>query len=369
MIKKVCFIASFGNFNNLPLGGGQTSSRRLLATLKSMNYDVTPIHRHPPSSNNKIIRNLQFAFLSIVDPIYFFLRLLFCSRRDAIVIYQGYLGKVLLPLEYITSFVIHCLRYKNIFYLKGGGTKEMYEQCNCFEKFYERRLLENYSLIMCEGLENIIFVNSIVKTKTEYLPNFTEDGFAPSTIPYKPNDRWNILYFGRVGPTKNVLLGLNVFDRLCQQFDNIYYTIVGGGPDDYCQQVEARIAESPNREKIKRIGRSSHDELKQMMADQHFFLFPSTEPREGHSNALNEAMSFGLVPIVSKNNFLPSIVDNDRLVVQELTTEAFVSVIFEVINSGDYNMLSQTMFERVQQNFTQAVVEKKLKDIIEKGFS
>lgn len=366
---KIYFIASFGNFNKLPLGGGQTSSRRLLATLKSMNYDVTPIHRHPPSSNNKIIRNLQFAFLSIVDPIYFFLRLLFCSRRDAIVIYQGYLGKVLLPLEYITSFVIHCLRYKNIFYLKGGGTKEMYEQCNCFEKFYERRLLENYSLIMCEGLENIIFVNSIVKTKTEYLPNFTEDGFAPSTIPYKPNDRWNILYFGRVGPTKNVLLGLNVFDRLCQQFDNIYYTIVGGGPENYCKQVERRIELSPNRDRIKRIGRLSHDELKRIMVNQHFFLFPSAEPREGHSNALNEAMSFGLVPIVSRNNFLPSIVGNNKLVANNLKVEAFTSIISNVIESDNYKVLSKIMFERIQKNFTQTIIEKKLKDIIEETFS
>ena len=209
------------------------------------------------------------------------------------------------------------------------------------------------------------FVERISHSRIFYLPNYTEQDFAPMVLPQKPCNRWNILYFGRIAPTKNVLLGIDVFDSLCQHFNNVYYTIVGGGPEDYCNAVEYRISQSPNREKIKRIGRSSHDELKKMLFDQHFFLFPSTEPREGHSNALNEAMSYGLVPIVSKNNFLPSIVGCDNLVAKEMTVEAFVSVFVEIIKSGDYKALSQSMYNRVRQNFTQEVVEKRISDIMD----
>ena len=367
--KKIYFIASFGDFKKLPLGGGQTAARRLLMTLRNIGYKVEVIKRHPPTANSKLCRAIQFGFWLCVDPVLFFFRIAFRSRKDAITLYMGYLGNVLVPLELSLSFIPRVLGFKNVMYLAGGGTEKLYKRSGSFVQRLERITLNNFDLVMTEGIENMDFVKRISSASTFYLPNFVEEGFTPSTYPIKPNDRWNIMYFGRVDTVKNVLLGIDVFNYLCNKYENVSYTIVGGGPEGYCKQVEEKIASSPYKDKIVRKGRSSHEDLKVMMMEQHFYLFPSNEPREGHSNSLNEAMGFGLVPVASNNNFLPSIVGNSRLIANEMSVEAFASIIENVIISGDFELLSQEMYERVRNNFTQGIVEKNIKGKIDNLFS
>ena len=364
-MKKIIFIASFGNFSKLPLGGGQTAARRLLSALKDMGYQVDAIKRHPATAQKKYLRALQFGFWMCIDPIFLFLKLAFRSRKDTITLYMGYMGSILVPLEFMMSCVTRFLKYKNVMYLAGGGTEKTYNQSNKLSQYFQRKILNNYKLVMTEGLENIDFVKRHSNTATFHLPNFTEDGFAPISYPTKPTDKWNIIYFGRISVSKNILMGIEVFNKLCLKYDNIYYTIVGGGKKSYCDLVEKKIQESPYNNKISRQGRLSHEMLKQLMADQHFFLFPSNEPREGHSNALNEAMSYGLVPIVSNNNFLPSIVGNNRLVANQMDVDTFANIIINIIENKDFDSLSYQMYERVKQNFTQEIVAKRINHIID----
>lgn len=364
-MKNIFFIASYGDFNKLPLGGGQTAARRLLATLRRLGYNVTAIHRHPPTAKIRFVRGLQFLFWMLFDITFVFCKLLFKSRKGSMTLYMGYMGNTLVPLEWSMSCITRLLGYTNAMYLAGGGTTNMYSRSGAVLKMFERGIVNNYKLVMTEGFENMAFVRTISSTKTAYLPNFTEEGFAPQIYPQKTNDRWNFMYFGRICKEKNILLIIDVFNRICNHYCESYLTIIGGGPDDYCKMVDEKIQKSTNKEKITRIGRLNHDYLKQMLVGQHFYLFPSCEPREGHSNAMNEAMSYGLVPIVSDNNFLPSIVGNEKLVVHEMETVSYVKVILAIIESGQFEMLSREMFERVQNNFTQDVVEKKLKKIID----
>lgn len=363
-IEKIYLIASFGDFDKLPLGGGQTSSRRLLHTLNNVGFMAYPIHRHPPTSSNKLIRPIQFFFWALIDPVLYLFRLFNKSRKNRIVICIGYMGHALVPLEFITSVITKCLRYTNVMYLKGGGTEKLYKKSNMFQQYLMRWTLNNYKLIMVEGYENIRFIKSISNTEVFYMPNYTENGFAPSECPNKPKDRWNLFYFGRINKTKNIPLCIDTFNLLCEKYDNVYLTIVGGGPNHYCALIEQKVSESPYRERINRIGRSSHEELKKMLIEQHFLLFPSNEPREGHSNALNEAMSFGLVPIVSSNNFLPSIVGDSLFVVDEFSADKYCAKIDNFISSGQYELLSEKMYKRVQDNFVQHVVEQRLKEVI-----
>lgn len=79
-------------------------------------------------------------------------------------------------------------------------------------------------------------------------------------------------------------------------------------------------------------------------------------------------MGFGLVPVASNNNFLLSIVGKSRLIANEMSVEAFASIIENVIISGDFELLSQEMYERVRNNFTLGVVEKNIKGKIDNLF-
>lgn len=44
---------------------------------------------------------------------------------------------------------------------------------------------------------------------------------------------------------------------------------------------------------------------------------------EGHSNSLTEAMTFGVVPVVSTAGFNASIVSNEELVVSDINPERY----------------------------------------------
>lgn len=144
-------------------------------------------------------------------------------------------------------------------------------------------------------------------------------------------------------------------------------SIIGTSAGEYTQRVASRIEQSPYKNRIVRKEKQSHERLKDILKNQHLFLFPSVEKREGHSNALNEAMAWGVVPVVSNNNFLSSIVGDNSLVVSELVVDSYVSVIMRLIqNPLLLKQKSQWVYERVKANFTQSMVEGNLQKEIEK---
>ena len=318
MIKKIHVFASFGNWHKTAGGGGQTSARRLVKLLEEIGYVVQTINR--TMSPYKVL-----GF--IVDPFRFLFHLLLKRRECAIVIVIGYASK-LIPYYFLFVHIGHLLGYKTFFYVKGGFTESKYLSFprwlqNCFKKG-----LEDTTIALYEGEEGANLSTIIQpETKAVWLPNFVENSFAVIPFPVKTKNRFNLLYFGRIHPNKNVILIVDIFDMLCKSFPNIDLTIVGSGETKYEKELNKRIEISSQNEHIYRIPRIAHDKLRDILVNHHIFIFPSIENQEGHSNSLNEAMSFGLVPVVSNNNFLPSIVGNRRLVANDLDAISFVNII------------------------------------------
>lgn len=364
--KRIFFFASFGDFKLPPSGGGQNAARRLLNTLKKLGYDVPLYSRHRPDDLTPIKNRLIFLLAFIVDPIVYFFKLLCHRHNTRASLYMCYCGSMM-PFDLLAILDSKVLGYKTIIYLAGGGAKKLYEAGSKFYRFLFRIGMRLCDLVMLEGEENIGLIKEVSKTNTFYLPNYTEDGFAPSTLPEKPKDTWNIIYFGRICKEKNVDLTLDVFESLCKQYNNMHLTIVGSKDGEYAERIDNRISISKFKSKITRLTFLPHEQLKTILSDQHFYLFPSNEPREGHSNALNEAMSFGIVPVVSSNNFLPDIVKNPKLVSSDFDSNSYVNIISSIIDNGIYSSLSKEMFDRVQNNFTQSVVEKNLEDELTKA--
>ena len=76
-------------------------------------------------------------------------------------------------------------------------------------------------------------------------------------------------------------------------------------------------------------------------------------------------MSWGLVPVVSDNNFLPSIVGDESLVAHGFETNQYVSIISSLLRDRELlELKSRQVYERVKNNFTQAVVEERLRNEI-----
>lgn len=359
-MKTIYFFASFGNLKKLPGGGGQTAARRLLEVLKQLGYDVHIFNRHRKYFENRLLDRISMATFALLDPVLYFFFLLFRKRKNAATLYMGYAGSIL-RFDYLITNVTNMLGFRNIMYLAGGKAKWSYEQGNEKYRMLFGKTMQMYDEVMSEGFENIALIKSVAPmTKTFYLPNYTENGFAPTEYPKRSLDNINFFYFGRIDAEKNVLLTIEVFNELCKKYNNLHLTIVGGGNSEYVKQVENAIAKSPYRDRITKEGRSSHDHICEIMKAQHFFVFPSNEPCEGHSNALNEAMSWGLVPVVSENNFLPSIVGDERLIAKDFTAKSYSNIIEYILDNNQFDNISKNMYMRVKNNFTQTVVERKI---------
>lgn len=366
MGKTIHIFASFGNRKKLAAGGGQTSARRLVQLLENLKYNVKVTNRHvPPYTSDTLLLKIYKFCGYIIDPIIWYFHLLFCNSKNGIALIIGYSG-FLFPFYFLFVWIAKILNYKTIIYIKGGFTEKRYKSFPHWLQMTYKKGLHYSDIAMYEGEEGtILSKNTFPKTEAVWLPNYIENNFAPISYPKKNKDTINIIYFGRIHPSKNILLVIDVFEQIYEKFQNVSLTIVGSGSENYERKIADRIDQSPYNRNIIRKPRQSHQQLKIILSSQHFFIFPSLEEQEGHSNSLNEAMSFGLVPVVSDTNFLPSIVGIDSLVAHDMSVETYSNIIIDVIEKCDYEKLSQKMFEQVQMKFTQSVVERKMKEIIE----
>lgn len=102
-----------------------------------------------------------------------------------------------------------------------------------------------------------------------------------------------LIYAGRMENGQKGVFDLPEIDRLLQESGcRVEWTLAGGGPDD--ASLRRRWGDQPH---VRWLGQRSNAEVIGLYADQDVFVLPTRA--EGFSLALLEAMSAGLVPVVS----------------------------------------------------------------------
>lgn len=363
-MKIIHLYASLGNRKKIAAGGGQTSARRLVGVLEGLGYYVQVVNRMVPAYACETMWDKAYKYFGyVVDPLRFFFHLLFKCRKDSLVLVIGYAG-TLFPYYFLFVRIGKILGFKTSIYVKGSFTKQKYENLSARLKdcFSSGLLLTDHAFYEGKDGEEISMLVHPEK-KALWLPNYIEDSFMPRAFFKRSSDIINLMYFGRLDPGKNILLIIDSFDLLCQRYDNLRLFIVGSGEINYTKQVEDRIVKSPFSNRIKRIPRIEHEKLKEFLPQQHFFMFPTES--EGHSNALTEAMAYGVVPIVSRRGFNAIVVGNDKIIIDRMDAEDYANKVTDILEKGDYECLSVEMFKRVREYFTQNVVEQELKNAID----
>lgn len=245
---------------------------------------------------------------------------------------------------------------------------DYYNNGSKLHRYLVRKNMDMQSLVMFEGMASLEIVQEISRAKLAYFPSYVFGKDIASDIPQKPTDRLNICYFGRIGRMKNVHVIVETFNILCQSHDNVYLTIVGGvgRSREYVDNIDRMISESPYKEHITRKGLSPFSYIKEMMRTQHIFLFPTRERCEGHSNALNEAMSQGLIPVVSDYHFNKSVVGEELLVVDGFEPQSYAKRIDYIMRYCDLRKLAEKMRDRVRERFSYEVVNGSVCDELRK---
>lgn len=141
---------------------------------------------------------------------------------------------------------------------------------------------------------------------------------------------------------------------------NVLLDIIGGYNDEYKSILDATIKEEGLEENVKFYGRKPFAFIADILRKSHYYLFPSAEANEGHSNSLTEAMGCGVVPIVSTAGFNASICGNADLVAKDLMPETYAGIIKKIENERQWKKYSEFCYNRVLDNYTQSIVKTKL---------
>ena len=369
MLEDIYVFANTGNMNELPKSGGQTSARRVMKGLESLGYHIHPIKKHRSQLKGKWAHQFEVLFFAIGDILKIFFQLLFKSRKASAFMMLTYAGS-LVPFEWIITLIVRMLGFKSIYYLKGGKLLDTYPTGSERHKRLFRKTIDRQALALFEGMDSLNIVKDLTRTPLVYFPNYVADGLL-NNYQEKPLSPIGILYFGRVTPEKHTHVCIETFHLLAEKYPDLHLTIIGDSTRavNYTAQIAKTVAESPYHDRICKLGNSPFEVLLEAMKNHHFFLFPSREQAEGHSNSLTEAMTQGLIPIVSDWHFNRTIVGDDRLVVKGFNAEDYANKIDEIIQSGGMAALSHYSRQRVKDAFTESVVLHKIDKSLKSIFS
>lgn len=255
--------------------------------------------------------------------------------------------------------IAHFCGNKVIYELRNGSMIVTYEEGN--EKYRKtlKDLLLQPEIVLCQGQEYVDFINSKWNVERSYYPNYIMDDFMKSNDLNRPYPL-RLIYFGRVTKSKNVDVIIEVLYILRKSGIEAILDIIGGYDDEYKKYLDNIISTDGIDKYVSFYDRKPFKFIAEKLRGAHYFVFPSTEKQEGHSNSLTEAMGCGVVPIVSTAGFNRSICGYEELVVDKIGAQDFANKIIRIEDNNEWAKYSNLVYDRVKTNFTQSIVSKKL---------
>lgn len=360
MNPRVYFYANIGDLTKPGYGGGEEGNRRTLHILKSSDIDVITIPKYTKATGK--FRPIRLGYRVLTNYLKYTTRLLFGRRKKSLVHVSGFYG-VMIYWELLLILTAKILGYKIAYEMRGGGAGNYYNNGGHLYRFAFSRAIKLSDSIFSQGLENFTLLKRISSAKDIfYYPNYVMDNFPPKCLPKKPTDRINLIYFGRLSKTKHIELIVKATSIIKSKISlPVNLTLIGAFDNiDYKNYIESEILRLGLNDNISIISACNHDKLASYLEDKHIYMFPTTEPREGHSNALTEAMSYGIVPITTNQGFNESVVNDNYLIIPALTAEAMAQRVINIFENNLFDGYSIKMYERIVNLYSYSKVSESL---------
>jgi glycosyltransferase involved in cell wall biosynthesis len=208
--------------------------------------------------------------------------------------------------------------------------------------------------VAVEARDYMPFVEQRTRQAPFYFPNYAStaqhEGLAGERPGPGPDGVLRLVYFGRLVPEKGLDIVLQTTALLAAQGLRVRLDLIGEGPHDYLLALRRQHANLP----VCWHGGLAGARLTEVVRGAHFFLFPSRHDGEGHSNALNEAMALGVVPICSRQGFSASVVEDAGAVLPvDAPASSYATAVTDVLTSGRWSDLSRRAVQRVQAHFSE----------------
>lgn len=354
MNKKIYFFACFGDWDKVPYGGGEQGNRRTLQLMRDAGYDVTTISKY----TKVYIENKMLLIIVVFSKMVWCLLKLFWvllwGRRKNSIVHIGGIYYTMVYFEIALVCMSKILGYKTIYEMRGGGAREYYDTGSKFYRYAFDQIIKRCDCVFSQGLENYELIDSIVPNKERYYyPNYVMPDFYPAKYPDKKLNPLKLLYFGRISKTKNVDLILDATKIIVERIKDVELEIVGNFVEsNYREELYSKVDKLGLQSIVTFKPACSHESLRDILRDNIFYLFPTSETHEGHSNAVTEAMAWGVIPIATPQGFNRSVINNGSLIVEELTPKAFAERVIQIVENGEVGKLSLSMYNRCINLYT-----------------
>ncbi|QHW30860.1 glycosyltransferase family 4 protein [Paenibacillus rhizovicinus] len=350
----VIFYAPVGT--DLPphlLGGGEIGCRRTREILMDGGYKVITIDK--PNMGGGLIKYVKSAFNG-----YRLILKNLLNNKKAILYIVGFYEKNIL-LEWIILLTGKMLKYKIIYEARNGRMVKAYQEYGKIYKMLMDFILKKADIVFCQGIEYMEFIKQKYRKHSVYTPNYVLNKNLRKYNANRPLEIIQLIYFGRVTESKNVSVLIDTCGQLLNRGYRVEATIIGAYSEEYKEILVQRIVELGIPDiTIRILGQLPFDQISTELQKAHFFIFPSQEKKEGHSNSLTEAMTFGVVPVVSAVGFNSSIVAMPELVVNEIDAEKYVNIIDKIIQDDSWSRYSLSSYNRAKENYTEDSVKESI---------
>lgn len=251
------------------------------------------------------------------------------------------------------------LGYLTVYDIRAGSMLLYYQRLGAVYQALFRRVLREADRVMVEGREYESFVQQLTGQAPFYFPNHVElASLADRTSP-PAGESPVLIYVGRVNLDKGIATLLEAARVLGKRGSPVRVWIVGPA-EAALQQALAR--DYPDVD-AQWLGSRSSQAVLDLLAQAHFFIFPTRHRGEGHSNALTEAMSMGCVPLASKNGFNASVIDDAGIILPlEADGAAYASAVSDIWSQGRWLALSLKARARAQAHYGSPAVIGRLQD-------
>ncbi|MEJ5054246.1 glycosyltransferase family 4 protein [Sphingobacterium sp. MYb382] len=359
--KIIVFYAPFGKGAPVEkLGGAEAGCIKTLQFYKRSGFKVIQVHK-PVKKNS----SLGYLLNLLLIPFVLMFKLL--KSKDAVLHIAGFYLK-LAPYEWFLTRVSRLIRRRYIYEIRNGGMVESYLSGGAFYQFFLKNIFKDSSLILCQGATYVTFLKDSFEIEGFYYPNYIQDRFLQEKrIKDKDRSTLQLVFLGRIVPDKNIHFVVDILKSLVDQGQNCTLKLIGSFEAEYHQELIKRLNHWDLNESVDFLGRLEMSKILEVLKCSDFFLFPSKEKREGHSNALTEAMAVGLIPIVSDIGFNRTIVGDNKFVVDSFDAKLYAERIISLEKVFDF--YSNQVVERIHNNFTEQIVCRRFEEAVNKLFA
>jgi len=358
-MTTILFWGPLGKPGKAVTGGGETGNLRTINMLSRNDIRIISVRKPYPPKRRSFMSPFTYSFALLLSVIKFAEYCLLSPHRPDVAQVSAFYGK-LVYFEFLMLLFAKIANIPFVYEIRGGAMLKYYDRGSWLYKYIFSIILKKSDVIFSQGLEYNKFIFKKSGNHPTYYPNYVDyshiQGFEINNGREK-SDQIKLIYFGRIVPDKGVETAIRTCAHLQRSGINNRLQIIGEGQSDYIEYI-VNLAEELEVGRLVSIeGPVPFPIIKEKLQKSHFFLFPTFNQMEGHSNALTEAMAFGVVPICSKQGFNETIVGECGKILSVTASESeYAHSIQDIWKNNKWSELSSLCRNTIEKKFTSEVV-------------